>query len=427
MNFTALMHVLIVVLCSILLPSLANGKFNTFLHIFLPTITDDLRATDVELIRARALTLYNLTGTGSAAVFPELSFTCSGSITSIWFIASELDNDDSGDSGDGGTIYPEFRLWEDGRVKKIQQMRAARYRGNIRDTRSPPSDGSGLHVDISDDDDISLYEYRLENPMHFEAGDVLGLEQYQSLLAVQSLSGGGVRNYVSFNSFNYIYLPNLGLDTEPLIALEGEHMELQIAPVTDQVFVVFTVSNMNEVLCLNGFLSVDALRAYMEVTRVNQNSGDGDTVQEVVDIPENSLSYVFPTLRVRETGFIEKWLFAADLVRNSIDPEPVSIEFQIWRNEGTQATAITATAITAPPRRSGHPNVYECTVDPPLSVQAGDYVGIQLQLPSYLRPLWIPDSGTAYHELSSSGGEISNLTIAGSATPLFAAQIRGNP
>ena len=155
----------------------------------------------------------------------------------------------------------------------------------------------------------------------------------------------------------------------------------------------------------------------MEATSDNQDSSDE---QEIVDIPNNPLSYVFPSLQIKETGFIEKWLFAAELVHTSLtDPEPLSIHFQVLRNESEQATVISNISITTPPVRSGYPNVYEYQMDPPLLVQAGDYVGIQVQLPSYLRPLWIPDSGTVYHELNS-------LTVAGTATPLIAAQISGN-
>ena len=176
--------------------------------------------------------------------------------------------------------------------------------------------------------------------------------------------------------------------------------------------------------CLNSFLSVGALRSYMESTNNNQDSSNEQ--EEILDIPSNRSSYVFPSLQIKESGFIEKWLFAAELVRRSpTGPDPVSIHFQVLRNENEQATVISDINITTPVR-SDYPNVYEYQMDPPLLVQAGDYVGIRVKSSSSLRPLWIPDSGTVYHELPLRGRDFNNATIAGAAIPLIAAQISGN-
>ena len=154
---------------------------------------------------------------------------------------------------------------------------------------------------------------------------------------------------------------------------------------------------------------------------------DEDTLPETTTIPGSSLSYVFPSLQVAEDGLLERWLFAADLVRKrSTRPEPVSIELQIWRTVEGRAS-LNHTSVVSTPNRSGYPNVYEYTVDPPHPVMAGDYVGVRVRSSSSLQPLWHPeDDSTAYHQLPDTGGEIRSSNIAGYAIPLFAAQVKGD-
>ena len=168
---------------------------------------------------------------------------------------------------------------------------------------------------------------------------------------------------------------------------------------------------------MDGFLSVDALRLYMEA-RISLNSSDEGTTpgtDSATDVP-TALSYVFPSLQFSENGLLEKWLFAAELVRMSFSQlEPISIEFQVWRRMEGQVTVINTTHVTSP-TRTGYFNVYEYTVDPPLPVQAGDYVGILVQLPSFLRPQWVPQHGVLEALRPENG----------TALPLFFAQVQGN-
>ena len=215
--------------CSCIATSYNEGScyiysFAGLVNYHIPCFADGVSyaGTDIEEIRERALSLYDVidaSGTPYSVVFPELRFTCSGNITSVWFIASE--NEDHW-TGDVVAPYPEFQLWQRGRTRRFRVSFISRYRGEIKEFRSPPASGF-VHMNISSSD-MALYEYRLEDPMQFEAGDVLGMYQWQlSPLLVRYLNGGGVRNYVFSNEFgNYVYTPNGNWDLEPLLALNGE-------------------------------------------------------------------------------------------------------------------------------------------------------------------------------------------------------------
>jgi hypothetical protein len=130
----------------------------------------------------------------------------------------------------------------------------------------------------------------------------------ESTLEILSLDGGGVRNYrlVSIRRrLARAYAPDGRFDLEPLVAIEGMNSS-----------------------CFEGFLSVEALQLYIETTE--EEAMDRDTSPAV--IPNSAPSYLFPSLQVVEDGLLEKWLFAADIVRTlPAGEEPISIEFQIWR------------------------------------------------------------------------------------------------
>ena len=175
--------------------------------------------------------------------------------------------------------------------------------------------------------------------------------------------------------------------------------------------------------CIEGFLNAEALQLYVETIDEDSDATEHNTAPDV--IPNNTLSYVFPSLQVVEDGLLEKWIFAADIMRTlPAGQEPLSIDFQIWR--GINGTAsLEHTSSVTDTIRSGYPNVYEYTVDPPRPVLTGDFIGIKVQLPSSLRPLWRPGNGTGYYLMSGTEGAINSLNFAGFSHPLFAAQIKG--
>ena len=181
---------------------------------------------DIEDIREIGLTLHEGVATSDntdSTVYPQLHFTCSGSITSFWFIASERE---------GPTIsepnYLEFQLWRGNRfdVRFARFIRYHIHNGTVVERISPSSSGAGLHLEVSGED-VSLYQFVLEQPILFEAGDILGIEQTsQSPLQLWSLIDGGVRNYewtrIRRTFHTRAYRTNFSLDREPLVALEGE-------------------------------------------------------------------------------------------------------------------------------------------------------------------------------------------------------------
>ena len=195
----------------------------------------------------------------------------------------------------------------------------------------------------------------------------------------------------------------------------------------DLSFLPSLLSGMNS-SCFEGFLDIEALQLYMEAIakdkdEENDDAINNDRVLETDVVPQSNLSYVFPSLQVVEDGVLEKWLFAADIRRTLLaGQEPVSIQFQVWRNVEGRATLHLTSNVTSL-IRSGYLNVYEYSVDPPQPVLTGDFVGVKVQLPSSLRLLWHPGNGTAYL-MSDIEEEMSEIT--GFTTPLFAAQMRVN-
>ena len=180
--------------------------------------------TDIQDIRENVLALYegdSEIDNSRSTVYPDLQFTCSGNITSIWFIASGRDPPVVGDAD-----YLEFQLWRNNRLARIQIV-SVLIDGDLSERISPPSSGAGLHVN-SNYDDLSLYQFVLEEPVQFERGDILGISQTsQSPLELWTLSGGGVRNYRWLLLFQRLfaraYTPNVaGLNREPMVAIEGE-------------------------------------------------------------------------------------------------------------------------------------------------------------------------------------------------------------
>ena len=126
--------------------------------------------------------------------------------------------------GSAEPIYAEYLLWRGGRV--VQNAQISVYTGTvIRDRRSPPSSGEGLSVETSGEE-VSLYQYVLEDPMTFQEGDVFGINQnVESTLEILSLDSGGVRNYrlvsIAGRLLARAYAPDGRFDLEPLVALEG--------------------------------------------------------------------------------------------------------------------------------------------------------------------------------------------------------------
>ena len=77
----------------------------------------------------------------------------------------------------------------------------------------------------------------------------------------------------------------------------------------------------------------------------------------------------FPNLTISQDGHLVKWTFTAvELDQEDRTDYP---DLQIWR-EGSLVVSVSSSH-SAP---TGYPNVYEHILEPPLPVEAGDYIGI---------------------------------------------------
>ena len=116
-------------------------------------------------------------------MFPEMRFTCDGSLDSILFIA-EIDKD----SAMGITFW----VWEP------VELTDTVFAGRLRDNTTVDSTKIELVPLSLGRDDIALYRATFQEPLQFMAGDVLGVHQSSGSAggALQYLYNWGPDNYV---------------------------------------------------------------------------------------------------------------------------------------------------------------------------------------------------------------------------------------
>ena len=88
-------------------------------------------------------------------IFPEVNFTCSGTIQSWIFGALEQSN---------GQLLPELQIWRpdggDGSYTKVESIST-----------------NSTRITLVEEGQTGLYQYPLSSPLHFQAGDILGYYQ----------------------------------------------------------------------------------------------------------------------------------------------------------------------------------------------------------------------------------------------------------
>ena len=88
-------------------------------------------------------------------LFPEVNFTCSGTIQSWVFGALEQSN---------GPLLPELQIWRpdggDGSYTKVESIST-----------------NSTRITLVEEGQTGLYQYPLSSPLHFQAGDILGYFQ----------------------------------------------------------------------------------------------------------------------------------------------------------------------------------------------------------------------------------------------------------
>ena len=139
-------------------------------------------------------------------------------------------------------------------------------------------------------------------------------------------------------------------------------------------------------------------------------------------------NYVVPELSFTTSGLLQKYIFVS---REDSNPRPQLPHFRVWR-EGTDQGFIAVDGTYTfgrQPVRSQDLNVYEYTLDPPVPVEVGDFIGWEQHLTSTTRllPLLLNNTGYTIHRASAlTGNEIRGTTVLSyKANPLIGVQILG--
>ena len=142
--------------------------------------------------------------------------------------------------------------------------------------------------------------------------------------------------------------------------------------------------------------------------------------------PASTMRAVVPELKFTASGLLTKWIFAAQYttIFNSLYPQ-----FRVWRKTGSTFTAVEGTISSSYlPSRSTFLNVYEYFLDPPVPVEAGDFVGMVVpnSKDARLRLSIIRGIGYDIHTVSGQRGDVIFLTTVGSpAIPQINVELLG--
>ncbi len=121
---------------------------------------------------------------GRQWLFPNMNFSCEGAVTS-WIIGAEW--------VDGRTNYTEMQIW-----------RLTEPSGSIDTYEIVGRVELRLPVLISNDSEV--YEYTVDTPMSFRAGDVIGMFEPKSAASHIQLyfkEGQGLTNYFAFSDIPF--------------------------------------------------------------------------------------------------------------------------------------------------------------------------------------------------------------------------------
>ena len=148
---------------------------------------------------------------GDYRVFPELPFTCRGSIESVVFVAETCS------TGDTGTTATSIGIWE--------PVRHSRTRFTGRLHKSGVMSLSNIET-VSGQGNMKICRASFQTPLHFYEGDVLGIGQDSEFpgVSMQYAYSWGPENYILNSSRGAIshFLTGPALSNDfPLLALES--------------------------------------------------------------------------------------------------------------------------------------------------------------------------------------------------------------
>ena len=167
--------------------------------------------------------------------------------------------------------------------------------------------------------------------------------------------------------------------------------------------------------CTQGFISRDILTSV--------------ELKEALDFTQSSLFLVVPELTFITSGLLRKWSFVAEKTFSVQTEYP---KFQVWRRDGQVFTAVSGTSTpSSAPSLSGYLNVYEYILDPPVPVEAGDFVGMEVpeRIEAQLRFSMVRGVGYDIHQVTFKfDDEIrSTLVLTSQFIPLLNVELLGKP
>ena len=292
-------------------------------------------------------------------VIPGLSFTCTGTITSL-LLGADVRTEVNGSRDQ----YPEVQIWRTGSFDSYVR----RSRTNIT-----------LTVGNSSTDGV--LQYNLANPISIQDGNLLGVYQPPESDSVVRLyyiddPSAPVANFRNNSNapLNFI-LPSANPAT-----ISNHHV--LILPITGKT--VWQCFNYNVFIILSdppgctneNFYTPNELR--QNTLEVNINSV----------VVRDQQQRVFPDITFTASGSITKWIMGAGTGGGSSPPS----ELQIWRRSGSDYTKVGSTQLTAQ-SPTDDPNVYEYIPSPPLGFQEGDILGVYQRDDSSIVPYYQENTG----------------------------------
>ena len=234
-----------------------------------------------------------IAGGNLQGIFPEVGFTCSGSISG-WVFGAQWVRQDS--------LFTELQIWRptgDGHYTKV-----------------------GSTTIMTTHSSTQIYYCTLSAPLEFQAGDVLGYHQ-PSPLETQ------LRVYFENNGRGQIGYYYLGISAASDLYIEdgtrSDVSQILVNVITGELvslmynnceFVVFCADSSG---CVRGFMSVEKIRLLLGRESTSLTSA-------------NRRQHLSPEISFTCDGMITKWIIVANSLtgtNNQLFPK-----LQIWRNVG---------------------------------------------------------------------------------------------
>ena len=278
-------------------------------------------------------------------IFPEINFTCNGSIQSWIFGARWKGNIDS---------FTELQIWR----PVSGDDEAYTLVGNT--------------TIITEENTTKLYHYPLSSPLSFQAGDILGIFQPHNSKG-QLLLGYEYKEeedytlgyfYSGSDSPDSPFTPFSQLNINGLFTTKNVHIIVNV--ITGECYInTFLYTLMTPYLniieppdCGYGFMSVERMRLVLSDDTEN-------------DMHTDRRQQITPDIKFTCDGMITKWIIAAQWQGGSM----LYPELQVWRNIGNDSyQKINGTFIEPPENKDN--DIYEYDNFTPIPFQSGDILGI---------------------------------------------------